>query len=181
MLAVLLALGVPAPVSGQTLAPSAEEGHAVPAPTAAPAAPSRGLFPTQPPPADRPGFVYEFGRWIEGARDKIDELRKQSNDAAQQAANATQDAVKNAARTTQNALRIPRVIEVNERCRLAPNGAPDCRTAATAVCRAKGFSSGHPIDVRSSANCPPAVWISGREPAPGECPEETVVLLAACN
>ena len=54
-----------------------------------------------------------------------------------------------------------RVIEVHERCAMAPNGAPDCRTAAANACRAKGFTDGHPVDVQSSENCPPAVWMSG--------------------
>ena len=142
-----------------------------------------GLFPTQPPPAVRPGFIYAFGRWWDTARGKLDDLRKQSNGAAQ----ATQDALKHAAQATKNAAtviaRLPAspFIEINERCAIAPNGAPDCRTAAANACRSKGFSGGHPVDVQSSENCPPAVWMSGREPAAGQCPEETVVLLAACD
>ncbi|HTV37836.1 MAG TPA: hypothetical protein VMF12_15500 [Xanthobacteraceae bacterium] len=205
---------LPAAAGAQTALPSALAGTspapAAPAPTApqavAPAAPSapqgRGLFPLQPPPPDRPGFIYAFGHWWDSARGKIDDLTKQSDkgaetatqdavhgaaEATQGAAAATQDAVRNAAEATKKAattlFHLPgmRVIEVHERCAIAPNGAPDCGMAATKACRAKGFGDGHPINVQSAENCPPSVWMSGREPAAGECPEETVVLMAACQ
>jgi hypothetical protein len=160
-------------------------GQAVPAqPPSAQAPQGRGLFPAQPPPAERPGFVYEFGRWWDTTRGKLDNLSKESDGAA---GGAGQDALTNAAEATKEAatalFRLPgtRVIEVRQRCEIAPNGAPDCRKAATNACRSKGFSDGHPVDVQSSQNCPPAVWMSGHEPAAGECPEETVVLMAACD
>jgi hypothetical protein len=118
-------------------------------------------------------------------------LSKQPNgtnrDVTNGAAAATQDVLKGAAEATKNAataiVRLPaaRFVEGHQRCAVAPNGAPDCRTAAANVCRSKGFTDGHPINVQSSQDCPPAVWMSGREPAPGECPEETVVLMAACD
>lgn len=153
-----------------------------------PAAPeARGLFPAQPPPAERPGFIYAFGRWWDSTHGKIDNGSKEPNGAAGGAAAAGQDALKNAAEATRKAatalFRLPgtRVIEVRQRCEIAPNGAPDCRRAAANACRAKGYSDGHPVDVQSSENCPPAVWMSGREPAAGECPEETVVLMVACD
>jgi len=160
-----------------------------PAPQAtAPAAPqARGLFPAQPPPSERPGFIYAFGRWWDSTRGKFEDLTKHSNGPANGAATATQDALQNAAEATKKAatalFRLPgtRVVEVRQRCDIAPNGAPDCRTAAANACRGKGFTGGNPIDVQSSENCPPSVWMSGREPAARECPEETVVLMAACR
>ena len=109
----------------------------------------------QPPPAEKPGFIYEFGRWWDTTRGKFEELGKQSDAAAKDAATATQgavqsaaqatrgaadateDAMKSAAEATKNAattlFRLPgiRVVEVRQRCNVAPNGAPDCRTAAT--------------------------------------------------
>jgi hypothetical protein len=175
-------------------------------PAQAPASvPPQGQFPVQPPPAEKPGFIYEFGRWWDTTRGKFEDLGKQSDVAAKDAATATQgavhsaavatkdaatateDAMKSAAEATKSAatalFRLPgiRVVEVHQHCDIAPNGAPDCRTAATNACRTKGFTSGQPMDVRSSQNCPPAVWLSGREPGAGECPEETVVLMAACQ
>lgn len=159
---------------------------AVPPPAqAAQQAPS--AFPAQPPPAAKPGFVYAFGQWWDTARDKFgNPLGALPNDAAKGAATA-QDVMRNAAQATKDAataiVRLPgaRFIEVHQICAVAPNGAPDCRTAAAAACRAKGFRDGHPANVQSSQNCPPAVWMSGREPAAGECPDQTVVLLAACD
>jgi hypothetical protein len=175
-----------------------------PAPTAA--AQPRGLFPAQPAPAHSTGgFIYAFGRWWDDAHGGLADLTKQPSDATrgaaapghdpmqgaveatEGAASATQDALKNAAQATRDAatalFRLPglRVVEVHQRCSVAPNGAPDCRMAATNACRARGFSDGHPVDVQSSENCPPAVWMSGNEPAAGECAEETVVLMVACQ
>jgi hypothetical protein len=144
-------------------------------PASAPAVQGK-LFPAQPPPADKPGFIYEFGHWWDSA-----------HGGANGAAEATQDALKHAAEATKDAaatiMKIPggRFIEVHQRCAPAPNGAPDCRSAAAFACRAKGFHDGNPINVQSSQNCPPAVWMSGREPSPGECPQETDVLMVACQ
>jgi hypothetical protein len=161
-----------------------------PAPAATPAPQVQGApggFPAQPLPANRPGFIAEFGHWWDDARGKLDNLTKRPSDGAKDAANATESAVRNAAEATKDAMnaivRLPatRVLELRARCELAPNGAPDCRQAAANACRGKGFSSGDPIDVRSSQNCPPAVLLSGRDPMPGECPTETVVLAAACH
>jgi hypothetical protein len=162
-------------------APPASSAAAVqpqPAQATSPAsAPAQGnLFPAQPPPAVKPGFVYEFGHWWDSA-----------HGGANGAAEATQDALKHAAEATKDAataiMQIPggRFIEVHQRCAPAPNGAPDCRSAAAFACRAKGFHDGNPINVQSSQNCPPAVWMSGHEPSPGECPQETDVLIVACQ
>jgi hypothetical protein len=203
------ALALPAAIafaqSSQQPPPNAAGADQFPPAQAPASVPAQGQFPNQPPPAEKPGFVYEFGRWWDNTRGKFAEFGKESDAAAKNAASATQgvvqsatDATKGAASATQNAvksaaeatknaatalLRLPglRVVEVRERCTVAPNGAPDCRTAATNACRTKGFTSGQPMDVRSSQNCPPAVWLSGRDPSPGECPEETVVLMAACQ
>jgi hypothetical protein len=170
----------PAPNSAAPVsAAAAQVAPQAPAPAAQAAAPAsqpRGLFPAQPPPAGQPGFIYEFGRWWDS-----------THVSANGAAEATQDALKHAAEATKEAatalIRIPasRFIEVHQRCALAPNGAPDCRSAAASVCRAKGFQDGNPVNVQSSQNCPPAVWMSGREPAAGQCPQETVVLMVACR
>jgi hypothetical protein len=173
--AVQTAPGQPAPTGQAASQPTGPAAQATPQP--------HGLFPTQPPPTGKSGFIYSFGRWLDNTRGKIGNLGKGSNGPAA----LTQDALKNAAEATRKAataiVRLPtsRFIEVHQRCAVAPNGAPDCRSAAAHVCRGKGFSGGHPIDVQSSENCPPAVWMSGREPAPGECPEETVVLMVACD
>lgn len=196
----------PQPI-GPGAVPTTSPPSAQPAPPAGATAQSPGLFPAQPPPAEQQpsGFIYAFGRWWDNTRGKPDDPAQQPNNAAggtaaadqnpvqgavqagQGAAAATQNALKDAAQATKEAatalLQLPglRVVEVHQRCSVAPNGAPDCRSAATNACRAKGFSDGHPVDVQSSENCPPAVWMSGRKPAPRECPTETVVLMVACQ
>jgi hypothetical protein len=184
----------PQPANGPVAVPSASAAPPVAAP-GQPAPQANGAFPTQPPPpGEKPGFIYAFGRWWDDTRGKIGDLSKQQNGATgaaggapNDAAAATQDVLKGAAEATKKAataiVRLPtaRFVEVHQRCAVAPNGAPDCRSAAANVCRSKGFTDGHPINVQSSQDCPPAVWMSGREPAPGECPEETVVLMAACD
>jgi hypothetical protein len=169
---------------------------------------SASSFPPQPPPVKR-GFLNDLGNWwdnsfsnlgtkIDEARGKFVDINKKSNDAAKNAAIATQEAVKSAATTTRQAVtsaatatkdaataivRLPAtsVLEAHERCAVAPNGAPDCQLAATNACRAKGYASGHPLDIRSSQICPPKVVLSGREPEEGECKDETVVLRAFCQ
>jgi hypothetical protein len=179
------------PSSATTAAPTAPGQPAQSAPplsqAAAPGSQAQGPFPAQPPPPEQQGFIYVLGHWLDGTKGKIDDLGKQSSSTATSAAAATQDALKHAAEATAKAagaiahLPIGRFVEVHERCGIAPNGAPDCRTAAAAACRGKGFADGSPVNVQSSENCPPAIWMSGREPRPGECPQETVVLMAACR
>jgi hypothetical protein len=199
----LVALAAPAawaqavpPAIGVGPAQAAPVEPATPAPQqqSAPAG-----FPAQPPGAEKSGFIAELGRWWDDTRHKLGTLPPPPglppppplppppDDAAKNAAAATQDAMRNAAEATKDAVnaiaRIPatRMVEVRALCPLAPNGAPDCRQAAANACRGKGFSSGDPIDVRSSENCPPAIVLSGRQPSAGECPTETVVLAAACH
>jgi hypothetical protein len=187
--AVLAAAALAPAAATQTMAQPATGGPpAQPAPVAAapvgaaPAPQAQGAptgFPAQPPPTYRPGFIAEFGRWWDETRGKLDNPKD--------AADATQDAMRNAAEATKHAMtaivQFPatRMVELHAHCELAPNGAPDCRRAAANACRAKGFSSGDPINVRSSENCPASVALSGRQPRPGECPTETVVLAAACH
>ncbi|MGH6672809.1 MAG: hypothetical protein ACRECV_12665 [Xanthobacteraceae bacterium] len=188
----LLAVGVlsATTVYAQNGEPLPAKPAAVPqsaASTAPGAAQPGGAFPAQPAPTGPSGFIYAFGHWWDSTRGKIDDLKKQSDGAGNGAVAATQDILKNAAEATKKAataiVKLPaaRFVEVHRRCPIAPNGAPDCGTAAANACRVKGFNGGNPVNVQSSENCPPAVWMSGREPAPGECPSETVVLMAACN
>lgn len=180
----------PGPAQGAPVQPAGTAPQPQPAPGSG--------FPAQPG-GEKPGFIAELGRLLDDARGKLGALPAPPvppplpappplpNEAAKDAANATQNAVRNAAEATKDAVtaigRIPatRVVEARALCPLAPNGAPDCRVAATNVCRGKGFTSGDPVSVRSSENCPPAVLLSGRQPSPGECPTETVVLAAACH
>ena len=173
------------PQSPAATAPAATPQNAAPS--------SAASFPPQPPAPNRPGFIHQLETWwndgfgLKDAKGKIDDLNKRSGDAVKDAATATQEAVKNAAEATKNAtsavVRLPgtRITEVREVCLRAPNGAPDCETAAKSACQKKGFGEGKPVDVRSAENCPANVLLAGRTPIEGECPVETVVLRAICN
>jgi hypothetical protein len=73
------------------------------------------------------------------------------------------------------------IVTGRERCAAAANGAPDCRSAADAACRAKGFASGKSLDTQSAQKCPARVWLSGRLPADGDCQLETFVTRSVCQ
>jgi hypothetical protein len=153
-----------------------------------PPAPQTGL-PAQPPAANSPGFLHQLGVWwndgfadfnakMKNAKDKLDEFNNQA---------ATQDALKNAAQATKDAatavVRLPgmRVFELHDRCPPAGNGAPDCEMAAANACHGKGFSSGKPLDVSTSQECPARVVLSGQQPSAVQCHDETVILRVVCQ
>jgi hypothetical protein len=73
------------------------------------------------------------------------------------------------------------VVRGRERCQAAPNGAPDCRTAAAAICQRKGFQAGRSVEIESAERCPAQVWLSGRMAREGECPVESFVTTALCR
>jgi len=73
------------------------------------------------------------------------------------------------------------MIDIYLRCEKAPNGAPDCETAAANACRAKGFGGGHPLDVRTEQKCDAATIASGVPPEQRNCPVETTITRAICQ
>ncbi|MEX0753308.1 MAG: hypothetical protein WD073_10350 [Xanthobacteraceae bacterium] len=116
----------------------------------------------------------------EVAKDAAKSATDAAKGAAKGAANVARGAAKNAADTV---ARLPgtRVFDARERCAVAPNGAPDCRAAANAICRREGFDSGTSLDIQSAQKCPARIWLSGRSPAPGECEVESFVTRAVCR
>ena len=194
MAATAFAQTNPAPAAGAaSIQPAPAPATASPPP---PAPPSSGLaLPPQPPPpaiagppTEQRGFLNGFGKWwdqsvadwkakMKEQRTKLDAFNKQSADAAKDAAAATQQAMKNAA----DALRPSHVIEIQQICPVAGNGAADCASAATNICKTKGFSSGQPLDVRTAEKCADSLWVSGQAPTAADCPVETVLLRAACQ
>jgi hypothetical protein len=204
------AQNAPASTAGAAAAPQATAPAAptpaTPPPAATPAQSGFILPPQPPPPAaaaaasdDKKGF--DLGQWWDDSvanfkakmkeqQSKLDDFNKQSADAAKGAASATSDAMKSAATATSDAMKgaadalvhfsTSKVIEVQETCPLAGNGAADCATAATNACKSKGYNSGQPLDVRTAEKCNASLWVSG-QPAPTSCPEETVVLRVACQ
>jgi hypothetical protein len=142
----------------------------------------------------QPGFLDALGRWftssaanvnagLKGTQDTLTDLGGRAGDAAKAASGAAKGAADVAVGAATDVARLPgtRVLTGRERCELAPNGAPDCRTAANNVCRGGGFGSGRSLDIQSAQKCPARLWLSGRLPAEGECAVETFVTRAVCQ
>jgi hypothetical protein len=142
-------------------------------------------------PGFRPGFIDAFGRFIDDSAAKLNSQLKSTNETlgniGSQTSGAAKDAAIGAVGTARDAagtivgLPSARMVSGRERCETAPNGAPDCRAAADAACRAKGFGAGRSLDTQSVQKCPARVWLSGHLPAEGECPHETFVTRAVCQ
>lgn len=132
------------------------------------------------------GFFGAIGRWFEeqaanvnstftDARRKFDNFGHEAGVAAKTTAEGAKDAADAVARIP-NA----RVIRGHEKCKNAPNGAPDCVAVAVAMCKAKGFDSGKSVDMTTAEICPPKVLLSGRNSGP-ECRTETFVSRVLCQ
>ena len=158
-----------------------------PAPAGAPPPAATSPFPPQPPPADKPGFLHELKGWWDNSLGFFGKGMEKSGDVTKGAAGAAGDAMKGAVEATKNAattiVKLPgtRMIDMYVHCEKAPNGAPDCETAAANACRAKGFGGGHPLDVRTEQKCDAATLASGQPPELRNCPVETTVTRAICQ
>lgn len=137
-------------------------------------------------PAEEPGFFESIGRWLERQSDSIGSSFKDAGKGVENfgheagvAAKSTVEGAKDAAGAV---ARIPaaRVVTGHEKCRTAPNGAPDCVAAATAMCKARGFESGKSADMTTAEVCPAQVYLSGRSGG-AECRTETFVSRALCQ
>jgi hypothetical protein len=187
------------------LACSGARAEQVVAPSQAPNATPPGVAPT---PASRPGLLDTIGRvfddsvdsvkaGLDSARDTLGGLGGQAGGAAKGAADAATGVAKGAADVAagvsgaatgaakgaaDSVVRLPatRLISGRERCAMAPNGAPDCRAAASALCKANGFGQGNSVDMQSAEKCPARVYISGRQ-SPGDCSIEHFVTSAMCQ
>jgi hypothetical protein len=113
---------------------------------------------------------------VRGAGETIGATSSAAGDLARGVTSGVTDAAGTVAR-----LPLSNVVAGFQRCAIAGNGAPDCGVASVALCRSKGFSSGSSIDITSSRKCPSSVWAQGREPAPGECQDESFVSRAMCQ
>jgi hypothetical protein len=156
--------------------------------------PAATPVPEPPPAAENPGFVGVFGNWMQqgmtsmstgidamfgaakGAADAASTVAKGAAGVAKGAADA---AVDTAAGVTK--LSVPGVASGREQCILAGNGAPDCRAAAEALCRARGFTSGASVDFVTSEKCQPPYRSSSRDTPEGVCTLEHFVTRALCK
>jgi hypothetical protein len=179
----------------------AAQGQEQPAPNANPQANA----PAAAPPPQPTGALETIGRWIDnsvstagagisaawhGTIDGIGGIGGQATTAAKGAADAATtvgrgaaDVARGAADVAGTAARLPlsRVVSGRERCTIAPNGAPDCRGAADALCKSKGFASGTSVDFENAENCPAQVLLAGKSPEERNCPIEYFVTKSLCQ
>jgi hypothetical protein len=132
------------------------------------------------------GFIAAVSRWFEeqtanvsssfkDARKKVEGFSSAAGDAAKTTVEGARDAADAVAR-----IPTARAVSGHEKCQLAPNGAPDCVSAANTICKAKGFGSGKSVDMTTAEICPTKVYLSGRSTGP-ECTTETFVSRALCQ
>jgi hypothetical protein len=182
ILAAALSLGSAAAQSGNER-PGNSPPAAAPATQPAPAVPpSPAAAPPSPP--KKEGFFDAVERWwdqsqaefkagFEKMKNQIDALNARSAKAAREAQDATKEA-------TDALMKLPntRIIEGEEICVLAPNGSPDCQSAADKICRSKGFAGGKTANVEVTRKCSARALLSRSEE---DCTNETIVTKAACQ
>jgi hypothetical protein len=167
----------------------------------APCAWAQDAAPPPAPPQQKPGLFESIGRWFDngasnfrdhlrGAKRKMDELgddaaanNKAISDQAAKMGQGAADVGKGAADATVNAMgavaKLPtaRMMSGRERCIAAPNGAPDCVSAAEALCRKHGFTSGKSMDFTSAEECPVRTLLGQAE----SCTTVTFISRAMCQ
>ncbi|ARP98459.1 hypothetical protein [Pseudorhodoplanes sinuspersici] len=138
-------------------------------------------------PEDAPkseGFFDALNRWIDkSAKDfkaSVDESNAKWRELGEKTEKAAKDAAaaqKEAADAFKNLSNV-RVVEGRQICAQAPNGSPDCQTAAEVICRGKGFDKGQSADIQTTRKCSAKAFLTRNE---GGCRTETVVVKAACQ
>jgi len=137
-------------------------------------------------PQQSEGFFGSVSRWLEEQTANVSASFKDARKKVEGFSNAAGDAAKTTVEGAKDAadavVRIPtaRAISGHEKCQLAPNGAPDCVTAANTICKAKGFGSGKSLDMTTAEVCPAKVYMSGRTSGP-ECTTDTFVSRVLCQ
>ncbi len=148
-----------------------------PEPQPAPPPPSSGILPT-------PSDVFSgIGRLIDQSISNVNAGVKGAGETLGVVPGAATDLARGMGDAAGTIARLPgtNVVKGWERCAIAPNGAPDCEVASVALCRSKGFERGRSLDITSAHKCPAQVWLEGRQPAVGECRDESFVSQAICQ
>jgi len=139
-----------------------------------------------PKPDQEPGLFDAVGQWFgeQAAKFKstFSDAGKGVENFGHEAGIAAKTTVNSAKDAADAVARIPaaRVVSGHEKCKNAPNGAPDCVSAANAMCKTKGFESGKSLDMTTAVVCPPKVLLSGRSSG-AECRDETFVSRVLCQ
>jgi hypothetical protein len=119
-----------------------------------------------------------------GNKDLSDQAAKVGQgavDVTKGAVDVTKGAVDVTASAVGAVVKLPtaRLMSGRERCALAPNGAPDCVTAAEALCRKHGFSSGNSMDFTSAEECPASTLLG--QTSRDQCTTVTFISRAMCQ
>jgi len=136
--------------------------------------------------SEEPGFFDGIVQWFDRQTSKIGsgfkDAGSQVENFGREAGVAAKTTVEGAKGAADTVVRIPaaRVVSGHEKCKVAPNGAPDCVAAVNAMCKAKGFESGKSVDTTTAEVCPAQVYLSGRSSGPG-CHSETFVSRVICQ
>ncbi len=129
-------------------------------------------------PGSRPGFIERAWALAGGGR-------KPAEDRHRRRAGSPRSARRRGSRCRQGRRRPVRhcrtAFSARERCPAAPNGAPDCQSAAEALCRGKGFKAGKILDTQTEQKCPARLLLSGRAPNASGCSTEIFVTRAICH
>jgi hypothetical protein len=141
-------------------------------------------------PAPRPqqdGCFGAISRWwnqsTETWNSGVSDVRKRFENFGNEAGVAARTTVDNAKSAADAVARLPsaRVVRGHEKCKNAPNGAPDCIAATAALCKSKGFDNGgSSLDMTTAEVCPAQVYLSGRSDGEG-CHTETFVSRVLCQ
>jgi hypothetical protein len=128
----------------------------------------------------QPGFIHEFGRWLEEGASKLKSGMEGARDGFDKLGGSARETAKEATGTIMT-LPAAKAVTARELCKPAPNGAPDCESAAATLCRGKGFQGGKSLDVQTEQKCPAKLLLSGRAPNDGDCRTEIFVTRAMCQ
>ena len=132
------------------------------------------------------GFFAKMGRWFDQTADNfnagVQSMRDRFTTFGHEAGVAAKTTVDNTKAAADAVAKFPntRVVYGHAKCKVAPNGAPDCVAAAVEVCKSKGFSGGNSVDMTTAEICPAQVYFAGRSSGP-DCHTETFVSRAICQ
>ena len=134
------------------------------------------------PPKSDGGFIDTVSRWFSEQAGHVSSTFKGAGKEVEKFGDKAGDTVNGAKGAADAVVRIPgtRVVSGHQKCALAPNGAPDCNSAADAMCKTRGLASGKSLDMTTAEVCPPEVYLAGRRTGPG-CTTDTFVSRALCQ
>jgi len=139
-------------------------------PAEAPAPATTEGPPVAPAAPEEPGPLGAVGNFIGKSFSDVTLGLKATGKAIDDATAPARDAAKDAAAAAAGVVRLPKAGFASgaEQCPAAPNGAPDCRAAADALCRGKGYETGRSLDTQTRTCLPQNAGV-GAPPKLGDC------------